>query len=395
MAKETLYIFVGVYCKSFDYDYLSKKYYKKNISVSNSEYERMLFNEFVKQGKQVFMLSAPNVGRWPTSCKRLFFAGSKESQSEFVCNYCTLFGFANFSKSLSLVSNFRKIVEKNKDKRIVVIACEAHKPYLNVLKIAKKKYGLETSLIVPDLPEDMIYSDSVIYKYLKKRNVKDIYLLADKYVDSFYFFTDTIRDKFLMGKVKPFVVHKGLIEDISYQKTNHKRPQCLYAGKTDERNGVALIVEAAKSLPDFDFNIYGSGNLDDSLKNIKGKNVKYHGFISPVQIEQLLLDSDILLSPRLPASFTSNSFPSKIMKYLSCSKPIVTFYLDCYGEDFDSVLFFPNTCDSSGLITTINKAKDFINKKYTESQLEHLSKHLVGNVVADYINMLDNCSNQD
>ena len=83
------------------------------------------------------------------------------------------------------------------------------------------------------------------------------------------------------------------------------------------------------------------------------------------------------------------------MKYLSCSKPIVTFYLDCYGEDFDSVMFFPNTCDSSGLITTINKAKDFINKKYTESQLEHLSKHLVSNVVADYINMLDNCSNQD
>ena len=38
-----LYVFLGTYCELIDYAILEKKYYKSDISVSNSEFERMLF----------------------------------------------------------------------------------------------------------------------------------------------------------------------------------------------------------------------------------------------------------------------------------------------------------------------------------------------------------------
>ena len=197
-----LYVFLGTYCELIDYAILEKKYYKSDISVSNSEFERMLFQGFLNIGCESIMLSAPSVGMWPISCKKILFNEKHRNKNYITCPHLTIYGIKNFSKSISLKKAFIKIVKENLNKEIVVVGCEAHKPYLKILKYAKTKYKFKTCLIVPDLPDNMISSKNRIYTFFKKINVKNIYKLTNKYVDCFYFFTPTMCESFDLSNTR-------------------------------------------------------------------------------------------------------------------------------------------------------------------------------------------------
>lgn len=384
---ENLFIFIGCYPGVNAYETLKTKYFKKNISVSNSEYERMLFNEFKKTENCIFV-SAPAVGRYPITCKKIRYKKFISEEQIVDCNFWTLIGINNISKSCALKSAIKKQIKVHKDKKIFVIACEAHKPYLSTLKIAKKK-GCTTMLIVPDSPNSMSFSNNLVYKIFKKRNVDSIKKLSRKYSDCFLYFTDGIRRDFLINK--PYLIREGVLSDIKLMNDSNYKKKCVYIGKTDIRNGIDFIIQSAKKLPDFTFDIYGSGNYDSVLKTINIKNINFHGFINPNEIDNVLKNADILLSPRTyDKSYTALSFPSKVLKYISYSKPIVTFKLPCYTQNFDNVLVYPNNESVKSFILAIKKAADMSNEKCYSNIVENLSYLKSSELVKDIKNLLRN-----
>ena len=103
MMNKMLYVFLGCYAGEDNFQFLTERFLKSRISVSNSEYERAVFTEFSKKHNAI-MVAAPNVGRWPFSCKKIYFDGKKTNPSNNVkcCSYFTIFGLSNISKTLSL-----------------------------------------------------------------------------------------------------------------------------------------------------------------------------------------------------------------------------------------------------------------------------------------------------
>jgi glycosyltransferase involved in cell wall biosynthesis len=106
-----------------------------------------------------------------------------------------------------------------------------------------------------------------------------------------------------------------------------------YAGSTNPGKGIELIIELAKSLPDYSFHIIG-GSANPNLTTSPKKNITnvfYHGRIPHAKVAEYLLAMDILLAPYqkkvLPASHKFNiadwMSPLKLFEYMSAEKPII------------------------------------------------------------------------
>lgn len=389
MNKDNLYIFLGSYIGE-NFEILNDQYYINSSCLSNSEYEKCFFETFNKLGFNSIMLSCPNVGKYPNYCKKPYFDSkllTNDNSIEFV-SFSTNYWISNFSKQRNLIAKISKIINANFNKNIFVIAFEAHGPYLSVLKFVKNKYKCKTCLIVPDLPEYMISSQSYIYRILKKIDIQRNYALANKYCDSFLLFTPKMTEKYNVDG-KPYLIREGIIEKYSYKNTNNRKPNCCFIGKTNIENGIDKIIEAAKEMPYFDFNIYGSGAMDNELASVHLDNLHFFGFIDPLKVEEILLNNDILLSPRYPgAEYTKFSFPSKIMKFISCSKPIVTYRLDCYQDYFDGLFFMPADTTTKSFIAQIEKASKIINKDLRKEYEQATSNFYKDKVINDFVKML-------
>lgn len=384
---DKLYVLIGSYCNQNNYSLISS-FYKKDLSVSNSEYERVLLKGFCSNHLNVHMISAPSVGKFPSSCRYIRTKGFKSSPLVTVVDYCTLFFLSHISKYIALKKQINYLFKENKDKNIVLIACEPHIPYMKACKYAKRKYKCKTSLIVPDLPENVKDKGLLLYRLIKNRKTLLSYEIGNKYFDSYLFFTNKMVSSFNVEN-KKYLVREGIVEHFNFDCSNKKSKNtiCTYIGKTNEKNGISVICEAAKQLKEFEFHIYGNGDMDDILRETHIDNLFYHGFIAPQSIDDVLLDSDILLSPRYPREYTSVSFPSKILKYISFGKPIVTYKLPCYPKAFDNFLLYPGDQSVQSFIECIQKAKT-IRIDY-ESLANQCSYLLYDNLVKDYLTILD------
>ena len=362
-SNKTLTILIGCLVDNNDIQKLVSQYFKKFVSVSNLAYEKKLFDGFNNAciGDVVF-LSAPIVGNYPTTSKKMSVCGFKNSNSLHVIKYSCLIGYRNISKSKALKKELQKILHNSEEKyeKIHVIACEYHKPYLDCLRFAKKAFNTKTTLIIPDLPRH-VGNHGRFYSFLKKKEEKKAESLIEKYVDSFVCFTNDINNEININS-KPYIISEGIISEIknTEAKNDSNCIVCTYIGKLDKTNGVELLLKAANILPaNYSIHIYGSGEMGNMLSNLRSKKLFYHGFINPDEVAVILEKSDVLLSPRFPDfEYVRYSFPSKIFDYLSSAKPIVTFKLPCYFKELDEVLVYLNNNSPEELTKRIIEASN-------------------------------------
>ena len=379
-------ILLGCYCGDQNYD-LIQRLFRGTITVSNSEYEKSLFHGFLEAGEDIELISAPSVGKYPFTCKKNHISKFKKEKNINIISYYSFAPVCHHSKYRNLLKMFKKQLNYYKMyDDVVVIASEPHLPYLKILKYVKLKYKFKTSLIVPDIPENIISFKSKIYKIYKNKINREIQYISNNFVDSYMFFTEQISTKF--RQCSKSIVREGIIDSFKIFNVKNDFLSCTYIGKTNEKNGIKLLIETASKIKNVHFDLYGTGDMDKLLKNIKLPNLTYHGFINPNDIEEKLLKSDILLSPRYYRDYTSYSFPSKVLKYLSYCKPVVTFKLPCYSEKFDKVLIYPEseTVESfvKGIENAIRRKNDDLYKIYKEN----IGYLLVENVVDDYLKIL-------
>ena len=144
-----------------------------------------------------------------------------------------------------------------------------------------------------------------------------------------------------------------IISDFSHSKTqklNGKNFQILFLGFLVPSKGIFDIFEIIKfflknSEINIQFIIAGKGDLEnyviDSIKKYKlNKIVKYVGWVSGVEKQKLLENSDILLLPSY-----NEGMPICILEAMSYSLPIISTKIagipDLVSNDFNGYLFEP------------------------------------------------------
>ncbi|PIQ48590.1 MAG: hypothetical protein COW03_09405 [Cytophagales bacterium CG12_big_fil_rev_8_21_14_0_65_40_12] len=159
---------------------------------------------------------------------------------------------------------------------------------------------------------------------------------------------------------KVIVAHDGAdIIDHPHSGESLIKIQVGYIGHLYSGRGIELILECAKNLPDFDFNIIGGEevHIDYFKKRYQIPNVIFHGFVSPGELNLLYGKQDILLMPYQKqvgiASGTLDTSkwmsPMKMFEYMASGKAIISSEISVLKEvlthEHNAILLPPDQID--------------------------------------------------
>lgn len=140
---------------------------------------------------------------------------------------------------------------------------------------------------------------------------------------------------------KPYLIISGCmpmttakLENAS-KKTDDRPIQLLYAGKIEFEHGIqhlletlSLISKDEKLAKKFTVYICGKGGKSewtiDYLSKLKKLDIRYHGFVSDTEYQQLLSQADVCIALQNPQGrYGSAKTPSKVYEYLGNGKMVI------------------------------------------------------------------------
>lgn len=120
-----------------------------------------------------------------------------------------------------------------------------------------------------------------------------------------------------------------------------KCPAVLYSGTLSRYGGVNLLLRAFALIrdPEAELWICGKGSRADLGVWAQDPRIKFLGYVSEERLNDLSRNCWVFVNPR-PSDISENrsNFPSKLLHYLSYSKPVISTWTDGLSPDYKSVL---------------------------------------------------------
>lgn len=240
-----------------------------------------------------------------------------------------------------LISKGKKII---KDKRPDFIICDAISLCHTVAALyLANKYNIPSVGIVTDVPEvncsEKIGISGKMDTFLMKRF-------------SLYVLLTESMNEIVNPQKRPFVIMEGSCDFRQAENKNVKTGSsriCLYGGSLWENNaGIENLVNGfiKANIPDCELHFFGTGALEEWLKNISEKhsNIKYNGCVKNEELVKLQTAATLLVNPRpSDKEFCKYSFPSKTFEYMASGTPVLMTKLPGIPEEyFDFVYTIEN-----------------------------------------------------
>lgn len=178
------------------------------------------------------------------------------------------------------------------------------------------------------------------FPYISKKTLSYylIFFLIKKNKIKFIFISNQLlkiyQKKFILKKNRCIIAHSSSENLLIKKKKYQKEISVGYCGHLYKGRGIELIINLAKKLKNFRFNILGGFSYD--LENIKRENLvpnnlKFIKHKDYSEIKNFLYNNDILIAPynkeRVYAGQTETSkfmSPLKIFEYMASKRPIVS-----------------------------------------------------------------------
>ncbi len=148
-------------------------------------------------------------------------------------------------------------------------------------------------------------------------------------------------------------------------KTSNKKI-LLYAGSQSKITGIEEFVLLFLQFKEanYELHIYGKGN-NPNIKSasLKDYRIKLFGFVSDAVLDAACFSADAFINPRSSDNKANNTFPSKLLLYLSYKKPIISTDVPGVSTKYDPFLF---TYDSDDYLSFKNC---MLNLKITDTEM--------------------------
>ena len=377
--------YVSTLCSKRIIDEIINKYGEKPLQ-SVQKYHRLLCEGFARNNVSIKTISSiPLI----LSSNKKVLKEKEEIVNDVKYRYITTMNFKLLRHICLLFGSFIMCIKDIIKNKNTVFICDILNQSVTLgAFIACKLFRKKCIAIVTDRPIDIFKKDNIICKIQSK-------------FDGYIFLTAAMNTNINTNN-KPYLVVEG-IADFGEKKSRHRKSRedkfvIMYAGGLYEKYGLKVLVEAIKQIKNNNIylNIYGSGELEEYLKEIDDRRVKYFGVLSNDDILKKENEADLLINPRFSDSeYVKYSFPSKIIEYMYSGTPVLTTKLAGIPKEYDDYLMYIDDENAEGIrkkIVTIynmdkaecekigRRAKDFVEKN--KNKIVQSSK------VIDFINNL-------
>lgn len=155
--------------------------------------------------------------------------------------------------------------------------CRDKKRICNMYESINKKYISKSSCITA--PSQ--FSLDIIKKSINKKDV--VYECINNSIDIDEIYINQVYES---KKIK--IVDK-------------KHLDLVFLGRLEEHKGVKVLIEYMKKMNNLNIKLHiaGDGELSDYVKNLREKNIFYHGKLGKSDLDNLLKNTDIMVAPSL------------------------------------------------------------------------------------------------
>ncbi len=363
---------------------------KMNYIINNSinkplqsiqKFHRLICEGMVKNKAEVKAISAVPMSR--KIQKKIFWNYENEVKNGIKYLYLPFVNLRLIRQITILFSIIFFVIKEslNKDNEEKIFICDVLNTTISVATLVINKiFRNITVAVVTDLPK---YIGS---KFSLSRKINEIFIT--KY-DGYILLTEQMN-KVVNPKNKEYLVVEG-IADISMKNicnkldNKYEKKVFIYAGGLYQMYGVKTLVEAFLLLKqkDVELHIFGSGELEEYLQNIKDERVKYYGVVTNREIIEEELKATLLINPRFTnEEYTKYSFPSKNIEYMASGTPVLTTLLPGMPEEYIKYVFIINNETVEGMLDSLryiltfskeelnnfgNNAKQFILKNKNQN----------------------------
>jgi glycosyltransferase involved in cell wall biosynthesis len=168
----------------------------------------------------------------------------------------------------------------------------------------------------------------------------------------------------ITNSVKNAIVITNYVEHSDYIKNANSTISALYLGSLMEEKGIYLFMAAAKTLPNIQFNICGTGaqNIVDLVKNTAAEfeNINYHGVVEGVVKHDILAQSDIFV---LQSHYLTEGVPLSILEAMASKCAIITTRHNGIPEAVDGAAVFIEKQNLKSLVDALQNfdmAREFL-----------------------------------
>jgi glycosyltransferase involved in cell wall biosynthesis len=210
-------------------------------------------------------------------------------------------------------------------------------------KLLGKKFVYDQHDLCPELYQSKFDRRDGVYKtllFLEKQS----YRAADLVISTNESYRDIARERGQIAEDRSVIVRNGV--DINRFHRKLPRPElkrkfpymAVYLGIMGKQDGVDRIVQAAHYVVhtfgrrDVLFTIIGTGACLDELKSLSEELkvadvMQFLGYVPDEALLDYLSTADVCLAPDPPDRMNQLSTMTKIMEYMACQRPIVSFDL--------------------------------------------------------------------
>lgn len=361
MSKDNydMVFFGGLYPKEIEEEVFKKN--KSGLQTAANTLQWSIikgFDQLLK--KPIIIFNMMFIGSYPKNYRDIYIKPFRFSHRNRAKDYNI--GFLNITvikelfQYLAILCPLKRWVNRKSNDKKVAVFYSLQNVWISSFKMIKKiNHNIDICMIVPDLPDyfcmgkDKNFLYRVYKKYSMNHCKKNI-----KYVDSFVFLTEDMKDYFHTDK--PYVVMEGIVHQRELDEDNrdlyphfqfYNKKTILYTGSLEKQYGVIDLMKAFLTIKKDDYRliICGDGEAKkDIMQYAKiDQRIIYLGMLSHNDILRLQKQVTVLINPRKnEGEYTRYSFPSKLLEYLSSGVPVIAYKLDGIPDEYDDYIYYIN-----------------------------------------------------
>lgn len=354
---------------------------------SIQKFNRLICEGMITKGDSVQTMSQMPISRYTHS--GLIYLNKKESINGVEYKYLPIINIPFIKQIVLMIFIAINIILYSFKKDKVIICDVLNMTLANITLKMAKLLNIKIVGIVTDLPEDM--ANNKVYQNTVGKDI-------NKY-DGYIVITEEMHKK-INKQNKPYMVMEGLVDSNMNNEENlleqkYAKKVLIYAGGLYEKYGVKYLIDGVlrSETKDLELWLYGSGDLEQYIKELKNDKIKYFGVVENKKIVEAETKATLLVNPRFTnEEYTKYSFPSKNMEYMVSGTPVLTTKLPGMPKEYNEYVYLIEKETTEGIISILDdifkKTKEQLNDfgiKAKEFVLKNKNNKMQGERILNFV----------